>query len=97
MTKPPEDNPPAVPPYEGRKESADSDDQTYKDGARTGGASAPTTDPEMKSPDPAETERGAVASPADERPAEQTPDGESAEQGTGPAHSAGTTRGEDQS
>ena len=96
MTRPPEDSPAAVPPYEGRKESANSDDSTYKRGARTGGASAPTSDAQMKSPDPEDTDRGATASPADERPAADTPDGESLEQGTGPAHAAGTTRGEDQ-
>lgn len=95
-TRPPEDNPPAVPPYEGRKETANSDEETYKDGVRTGGASAPTTDPDMKSPDPADTERGATASPADEQPAAQTPDGESEEATTSQAaHTPGTSRAED--
>jgi hypothetical protein len=43
-------------------------------------------------PDPP---RDAGASPADERPAEDTPDGGSEEASVGPAHVAGTTRGED--
>jgi hypothetical protein len=95
MSRPPEDTPPAVPPYEGRQESAHAEQETYKDGVRTAGATAPVSDDEMKAPDPADTPRGAVASPADEQPAEQTPDGESPERATGPAHTAGTGRGED--
>jgi hypothetical protein len=95
MSKP-EDNPPAVPPYEGRKTEADAEQDTRKDGARTGGATAPVSDEEMKAPDPSDTTRGATASPADEQPAEETPDGESPEATTGPAHSAGTARGEEQ-
>jgi hypothetical protein len=42
-----------------------------------------------------QSERGAVASPADEQPAQDTPDGESEEATTGPSHEAGTARGED--
>jgi hypothetical protein len=49
----------------------------------------------MKAPDPAQTDRGAVASPADEQPAQDTPDGQSEEASTGPSHEPGTTRGED--
>jgi hypothetical protein len=92
----PENTEPAVPPYEGRKTEASSEEETYKDGARTAGATAPVSDPDMKAPDPADTPRGAVASPADEQPAEDMPDGESPEATTGPAHTPGTARGENQ-
>jgi hypothetical protein len=51
---------------------------------------------EMKAPEPADTPRGAVASPADEQPAD-TPSGDSGPASTGPAHYAGTTPGEDAS
>jgi hypothetical protein len=85
-----------LPPYEGRKTEASSEDQTYKDGVRTAGATAPVSDPNMKAPEPADTPRGAVASPADEEPAQDTPDGENSDPGTGPAHAAGTPRAENQ-
>ena len=91
------DSGPAVPPYEGRKIEADAGTETEKEGARTAGASAPVTDDRPKAPDPEQTERGAVASPADEQPAGETPDGESPEATTGPAHEPGTGRGEEQS
>jgi hypothetical protein len=43
--QPPGDAKPAVPPYEGRKETADvGDDSAEEVGARTGGATEPTTD-----------------------------------------------------
>lgn len=100
-TSPDPDNPDtegkAVPPYEGRKEAADpSDESGTTEGAGTGGASAPTDDSEMKSPEPDETPGGATASPADEQPAQ----GESDDPGegtgeTGPAHTPGTGRAED--
>jgi hypothetical protein len=59
-----------VPPYEGRRESADLDDQskTEKEGAKTAGATGPVRDDEMKAPDPDDTQRGRHASPADEQP-----------------------------
>src|SRR5690242_7199901 len=66
--EPPRDVKPEVPPYEGRKTSADSGESTEKAGARTGGASAPTSDAEPKGA----TADGATASPADEQPASQT-------------------------
>lgn len=84
-----------VPPYEGRKTEADTETESHKGGVRTGGATAPVSDDEMKAADPADTERGAVASPADEQPAADTPDGDSPEEATGPSHTAGTARGED--
>lgn len=89
----------AVPPYDGRRESADvdSDDSAlHRDGANVGAATGPVeTDDSMKSPEPADTERGAVASPADEQPAADTPNGDPGPAATGPAHYAGTTKGED--
>ena len=86
-----------VPPYEGRRGTADVDPQekSTKDDAKTAGATGPVDDPEMKAPDPAGTARGAVASPADEQPADQMPESETSDPGVGPAHVPGTSRGED--
>ncbi len=84
-----------VPPYEGRQTEAHTETETEKQGARTGGATAPVSDDQMKAADPSDTERGRVASPADEQPAENTPDGESEEATTGPAHTPGNPKGED--
>jgi hypothetical protein len=87
----------AVPPYEGRRETADVDpqDHTTKDGAKTAGATGPVQDDQPKAADPDATERGTVASPADEQPADQMPESEQSDPGVGPAHVAGTPRGED--
>jgi hypothetical protein len=87
----------AAPPYEGRRESADVDgeEKLRRDGANVGGATGPVESDEKKAPEPADTPRGGVASPADERPAEETPSGDPGEASVGPAHHAGTTRGED--
>jgi hypothetical protein len=86
-----------VPPYEGRREDADIDPQeeSSKDEAKVGGATGPVADPSAKAPDPAETERGATASPADEQPADQMVETKASDPGVGPAHYPGTTRGED--
>jgi hypothetical protein len=93
----PENTEPAIPPYDGRTTEATPEDETHRDGARTAGATGPVEDPDMKAADPADTPRGAVASPADEQPAEDAPDGESPEAATGPAHTPGTSRGENHS
>jgi hypothetical protein len=87
----------AVPPYEGRRETADVDSQekSTKDGAKTAGATGPVIDPESKAPEPTDTPRGGVASPADEQPADQMPESETSDPGVGPAHVPGTSRGED--
>ena len=89
----------AVPPYEGRRETADVDsdqEKLHRDGANVGAATGPVeTDDRMKAPEPADTPRGAVASPADEQPAADTPSGDPGPASVGPAHPAGTTRGED--
>jgi hypothetical protein len=87
----------AVPPYEGRRGSADVDDEekARRDGANVGGATGPVESGERKAPVPEDTPRGAVASPADEQPAADSPGGDPGEASVGPAHHAGTTRGED--
>jgi hypothetical protein len=91
----------AVPPYEGRRETADVDgeEKLRRDGANVGGATGPVESGERKAPEPADTPRGAVASPADEQPAADTPEGEPGSDrdaaSVGPAHHRGTRRGED--
>jgi hypothetical protein len=89
----------AVPPYEGRRESADVDDPgaATKGGAKVGGASGPVSDPTMSAPDPVDTPGGATGSPPDEQPARQARQTESSDEGVGPAHQKGTRRGEDNS
>ena len=86
-----------VPPYEGRRETADVDgkEKSTKDGAKTAGATGPVEDDEFKAPAPSETERGAVASPADEQPASESTDTDLDPDMTGPAHTPGTQRAED--
>jgi hypothetical protein len=88
-----------VPPYDGRKESGEVADQeeSTRAGARVGGATSPTADPEPKAPDPADTERGPHASPSDEQPAAESSDTDLDPDMTGPSHEPGTQRAEDQS
>jgi hypothetical protein len=85
-----------VPPYEGRRESADVDPQekSAREGVKTGGATGPVEDPDMKGSQG--SERGPAASPTDEQPAAES-GGEAPDEGsaTGPAHETGTRRGED--
>jgi hypothetical protein len=87
----------AVPPYDGRRTSADvgGPDETRRDGANVGGATGPVEDDEFTSPNPRQTPGGATATPADEQPAAAAP-GTGSDDGTGPAHQAGTPRAEDQ-
>jgi hypothetical protein len=88
-----------VPPYDGRRQSADvapAEDAT-KQGARVGGATTPVEDPDMKAADPSDTEGGRDASPADEQPGRESSATDLDPDMTGPAHVAGTPRGEDQS
>jgi hypothetical protein len=93
--EPPKDVEPEIPPYEGRKTSADSGDSTRQSGANTGGAAAPTTDPDYKSPAPDDTAGGATASPAQEQSASQMPETDRDDDAVGPAHAAGSGRAED--
>jgi hypothetical protein len=85
-----------APPYQGRRESADVDgeEKLRRDSANVGGATGPVESDERKAPEPADTPGGAVASPVGEQPAPDTPSG-AGPASTGPAHYAGTTRGED--
>jgi hypothetical protein len=92
--EPPHDVKPEVPPYEGRKTSADSGDSTQKAGASSGGAAAPTTDPDYKSPAPDATPGGATESPADQHPAAAASETDRGDDMVGPAHTPGTGRGE---
>jgi hypothetical protein len=88
-----------VPPYEGRRESADVDgsEKSTRDGAKVGGATGPVEDAEGKAPDPASTPGGATGSPSDEQPASQMPETDLDDDRVGPAHQPGTPRGEDHS
>ena len=67
----------AVPPYEGRRETAevDGEEKLHREGANVGAATGPVESDEMKAAD--------------------TPIGDSGPASVGPAHHAGTTRGED--
>lgn len=87
-----------LPPYEGRRESADVDPQeeSTKDGAKTAGATGPVQDDEQKAPDPGDTPGGATTTPADEQPAEEMPETDLDDDRVGPAHHPGTGRAEDQ-
>jgi len=61
-----------APPYEGRRESGEVDDERKgrREGAEVGGATGPVESDERRAPDPADTAGGASASPSDENPAE---------------------------
>jgi hypothetical protein len=93
--EPPRDVESAVPPYEGRKTEADSGDSTETQGARTGGAAAPTTDSGYKAPPPGQTSGGPTTSPADEQPASGQPETDTADDRVGPSHVPGTGQAED--
>ena len=87
-----------VPPYEGRRESADIDraEEGDKGGANVGGATGPVASSEPKAPEPERTPGGATASPSDEQPAGQSEgDAPAEDEGVGPAHIAGVPKGED--
>ncbi|MEV4619071.1 hypothetical protein AB0J74_10255 [Asanoa sp. NPDC049573] len=89
----------AVPPYEGRRQSAETrgKDATTKGGAKVGGATGPAEDEDMSSADPDQTPGGATGLPADEQPADETRQTERSDPGVGPAHQPGARRGEDRS
>jgi len=93
--EPPRDVQSAVPPYEGRKTEADSGDSTEAQGARTGGAAAPTTDSDYKAAPPGQTSGGATTSPADQQPASGQPETDTDDDMVGPSHVPGAGRGED--
>lgn len=83
---PPQDTGSALPPYEGRQQSA------VTEGA--GGATRPAADAGFKSASPSDTPGGATQSPADEQPASQMPETDLGDDRVGPAHVAGTRTGE---
>ena len=88
----------AVPPYEGRQATADvaDPDEAYRDGARVGGATGPVENETFAAPPPDDTPGGATGRPADEQPATSAPETDLDDDRVGPAHQAGTARGEDQ-
>jgi hypothetical protein len=88
----------AVPPYEGRRATADvgDEDEAYRDGAKVGGATHPVEDSEFSAPDPQDTTGGPTGLPADEQPASETSETDLDDDRTGPAHEPGTPRAEDQ-
>ena len=87
-----------VPPYEGRRRTAEVDDaeKAYRDGAKVGGATGPVEDPGYSAPDPGDTAGQATGSPADEQPAAAVPQTDRDDDRAGPAHQAGMPRAEDQ-
>jgi hypothetical protein len=89
----------AVPPYEGRRETADvrGEEAATRQGVRVGGATGPVENDTMSAPDPGDTPGGATGSPADEQPAGGAASTGTDDEGVGPAHTAGTPRAEDQS
>lgn len=86
-----------VPPYDGRRETADVDgpETSVRDGVGTGGATGPV-DSDADVDDPSSTPRGEHASPAEEEPPEEASDTDTEPDLTGPAHEPGTGRAEDQ-
>jgi hypothetical protein len=95
---PPQDTGSAIPPYEGRKEAGEVAPSSQSTGdANSGGATGPVSGPDYKSPSPAGTPGGSVKSPADEQPAAQAPESDLDDDRVGPAHVAGTGRGESKS
>ena len=102
MTKPsdveggdPTDRP--MPPYDGRRQSADVDgeEEMHKGGANVGAATGPVESDTMKSPPKEDTPRGAEASPADEQPAADMPETDLDDDRVGPDHYRGTGQGQD--
>lgn len=87
-----------VPPYDGRQESGEvgGPEETTEDGAHTGGAGRPAESDSLAD-DPAQTERGQHASPADEQPAEGGRPASEPGGTSGAAHEPGTGRAEDKS
>ncbi|TQC48289.1 hypothetical protein EEB14_15585 [Rhodococcus sp. WS4] len=83
---PPGDAEPAIPPYDGRTTSTKEGRPEHDDHVDVGG---------MQSPEPEETPRGAVASPADETPAARAAETEGSDSGVGPAHEGGVGKAED--
>jgi hypothetical protein len=92
-----DDDQKTVPPYEGRRESADVDSDSSRvdrDGAKVGGATGPVeSGQDEPQAEPPGSEAGVSA--ADEQPADETPETDPSDPGVGPAHTPGVTQGED--
>lgn len=86
-----------IPPYDGRRETADVDgpEKSTRDGAKTAGATGPVADDEVKADDPDSTPGGATGSPSDENPAGDMPETDLDDDRVGPDHYKGTARSED--
>jgi hypothetical protein len=86
----------ALPPYEGRRETADVDGEgeLRRDGANVGGATGPVESDELKATPKEDTPRGAEASPSDEQPASEMPETDLDKDMVGPDHYTGTGSGE---
>lgn len=87
-----------VPPYEGRRQSADvgGSEESVREGAKVGGATGPVEDADSKAPEPADTPGGATGSPSQEQPAAEVSETDLNDDMVGPAHQAGTPRAEDE-
>lgn len=97
-SEPPRDAEPAVPPYDGRQETAKPTlDSSVGEGtgANTAGAGRLVADSERKAPEPSDTPRGATATPAEELPATEAPETEGSAEDVDVAHQSGVTRPED--
>ncbi|OBA84126.1 hypothetical protein A9W99_05745 [Mycobacterium sp. 1164966.3] len=94
---PPQDTGSAIPPYEGRKEAGEVTEPSSQSPGDAGGGAGPVINPDYKSASPADTPGGSEKSPADEQPAAQTPESDLDDDRVGPAHVAGTGRGESKS
>ena len=85
-----------TPPYEGRRERADVDDEGPPGAdADVRGATGPVRTDQGPTRDPAATPGGSTGAPGDEQPASELADNPPDEEGTGPAHYPGTPRGEE--
>lgn len=85
-----------VPPYEGRRESADIDEGgTHRDGANVGGATHPRTSDGKSDQAAFDAQGGRQWSPSDETPAGDGSGRPQEDPGQGPDHYPGTGRGED--
>jgi hypothetical protein len=89
---PPQAAEPAVPPYEGRQTEAKPSGESGAEGGVK-----PIASSVGKAPAPESTPGGATATPADEQPAGEQPETDLDDDRVGPAHTAGTVRGETRS
>ena len=94
-TDTPGDAEPAVPPYDGRQESATVIAESSA-GEGTGGAAQPRTDSDHVAPKPSDTAGGATASPSDEQPAARQSETDTSDDGVAVTQQSGVRRAEDQ-